>query len=398
MSKKSSFCPLPFIHLATHPIGTISPCCSSEMNGGMSTAKKDGKNMHLGEFSIAETYNSEMFKKIRLQMLNGERPLECQTCYKKEDQGIKSKRQLSLETSTLTLEHAHTLINQSGEVNEIKLTSLELRLENVCNLKCVTCNPFSSSKWNEDVDIFKNTEFEDRYFLLKDRLWSSKGSFYSELLDYSSNINEININGGEPTLIKEHFVYLKKLVDLKLSDKINLNYFINLSYIPESMIELWMHFKSIRVQVSIDDYGKRNDYLRFGSIFSEVEKNLKTLLKKNIRTGITQTISALNVTNINALKKYSLSLGIDIEHNYVYAPSFMHVSNLPPDWKRKTLENARFLNVDELELLRAELYTSKIRTNAQELIHFIALLDKKRNIKIEEYLHEWKNLKNELKY
>jgi hypothetical protein len=57
MSK--TFCPLPFTHLATHPIGTVSPCCSAEMNNGISTAKVNGKNMHLGEFSIAEIYNSE---------------------------------------------------------------------------------------------------------------------------------------------------------------------------------------------------------------------------------------------------------------------------------------------------------------------------------------------------
>jgi hypothetical protein len=40
-----SFCTLPFIHLATHPIGTSTPCCITDMTNDMSTAKKDGFNL-----------------------------------------------------------------------------------------------------------------------------------------------------------------------------------------------------------------------------------------------------------------------------------------------------------------------------------------------------------------
>ena len=36
--KKRAFCVLPFIHLATHPIGTVTPCCVTDMKDGVSTA------------------------------------------------------------------------------------------------------------------------------------------------------------------------------------------------------------------------------------------------------------------------------------------------------------------------------------------------------------------------
>ncbi len=41
--ESKSFCVLPFIHLATHPIGTVTPCCITDMENDMSTAKKDGE-------------------------------------------------------------------------------------------------------------------------------------------------------------------------------------------------------------------------------------------------------------------------------------------------------------------------------------------------------------------
>ena len=35
------FCVLPWIHLATHPIGTVTPCCITDMTNAVSTAAKE---------------------------------------------------------------------------------------------------------------------------------------------------------------------------------------------------------------------------------------------------------------------------------------------------------------------------------------------------------------------
>ena len=45
--KNKSFCVLPWIHLATHPIGTVTPCCITDMKDGVSTAAhEDNDNLH----------------------------------------------------------------------------------------------------------------------------------------------------------------------------------------------------------------------------------------------------------------------------------------------------------------------------------------------------------------
>jgi len=44
-----SFCVLPWIHLATHPIGTVTPCCITDMTNSVSTAAHpDGRHLFLG--------------------------------------------------------------------------------------------------------------------------------------------------------------------------------------------------------------------------------------------------------------------------------------------------------------------------------------------------------------
>ena len=76
-----SFCVLPFMHLATHPIGICTPCCITDMENSASSAKKDGMNLFLSKDSLEEISNSKNFKEIRSKMLKNEFPSECKTCF-----------------------------------------------------------------------------------------------------------------------------------------------------------------------------------------------------------------------------------------------------------------------------------------------------------------------------
>ena len=51
------------------------------MENDMSTAKKDGFNMFLNKDKLEDITNSDLFKNIRKQMLKGEYPAACKTCY-----------------------------------------------------------------------------------------------------------------------------------------------------------------------------------------------------------------------------------------------------------------------------------------------------------------------------
>ena len=87
-----SFCILPFIHLATHPIGTVTPCCITDMEKDASTAKRGEDNLFLDKDKLEDISNSDNFKEVRRKMLNNEFPSECKTCYYYEKNKIFSKR------------------------------------------------------------------------------------------------------------------------------------------------------------------------------------------------------------------------------------------------------------------------------------------------------------------
>jgi organic radical activating enzyme len=388
----TSFCTLPWIHLATHPSGTVSPCCITDMENGVSMAKKDGQNLLLKESSLEEITNSESFNKLRLDMMENKFPSVCKTCYKNDSNGVKSRRFESNEVYNHLIDSCFTNTNPDGSLKIIDYRYVELRLGTVCNLKCITCNPFSSNKWNEDVSIFKNTEFESNYFKNNVKTeWYRDPQFYDDLLKKCDNLEEVWINGGEPTLIREHAYFLNKLIESGKAKDVNLHYSINVTKIPQEFIDLWMKFKKLKLQLSIDDLGERNDYIRFGSNWEVIVKNLDFIsqYKNQFDIEVCQTVSALNVNNINNFKKFVMDYDLITAHNFVHHPSFMHVSILPDKMKREILMNLNFLTDDEVFRLESEMNQTVEDEQLVKFKKFTQLLDTKRKVSIKDYLPEW---------
>ena len=392
-----SFCTLPFIHLATHPIGTLTPCCITDMTNDMSTAKKDGLNLFLNKDSLFDITNSENFNNVRKKMIQGEFPPECKTCYFHEKNNVYSKRMESNLKFKHLIDHAYANTNEDGSLKDLDYRYIELRLGTVCNLKCVTCNPFSSNRWNEDVKVFKGTEFEKRYFKCDIKMeWFRSIKFYDELYEKCSLLEEIWINGGEPTLIREHGYFLQKLIDSGRSKNINIHYSINMTNVPDEFIEIWKQFKNVRLHLSIDDLNERNDYIRTGSNWENIYDNFLKIIKfKNIfNIEVCQTVSCLNVSNIDKFKEFTNKHNLIVAHNYVHHPSFHHVSIIPDEMKEEILNNLQHMNDIEIEKLKTELYGEPIESGFDKFINFMKLLDFQRNVFIGDYLPEWKKYFN----
>lgn len=393
MEPNKSFCTLPWIHLATHPVGIVTPCCITDMENGASTARKNGEELFLNRNTLEEITNSELFNQVRLQMINNEFPSVCKTCYKYDQDNFKSRRVESNDSFKHLIESCFKNTNSDGSLKTIDYRYIELRLGTVCNLKCITCNPFSSNRWNEDVNVFENTEFEKNYLKVPIKTeWYRDKSFYDELLTKCENLEEIWINGGEPTLIKEHSYFLNKLIENGRAEKINLHYSINMTKIPDDFIEIWLKFKNTKLQLSIDDLELRNDYIRYGSKWETIKENLDKIskYKDEFRIEVCQTVSVLNVRNINNFKKFVNSYNLITAHNFVHHPSFMHVSLLPDELKNDLMADVSNLTDYERNRLISELYVDKNDENYQKFIKFIKILDIKRNVNISDFLPEWK--------
>lgn len=345
MSK--TYCPLPWIHLGTHPHGGVTPCCISDHTAGKNRARNYGTDrdefFNLNDHSIDTHMNSDYFKEIRLQMLNGEKPVACMRCYDEEDKGIRSKRVHEIEQyPNRGSAWASSTTDANGGI-PLDLRFVELRLGNVCNVRCRTCNPASSSQWRRDYkELVETLDFvNDGYSWLDhkhDFQWPEDESFYEDLYNCAPNMEVLYINGGEPTLIKAHWKYLRKLVESGRSKNIVLWYNINMTNLPEQAIPLWSEFKETRVCPSIDDLNIRNHYIRYPTYWADVRNNLNTLMETNLTVRITQTVSAYNFAYIDEFLDWA---PVPVDMNFVYDPDFLSPAVLPPEVRKEIIHKYR---------------------------------------------------------
>ena len=378
MSIDKSFCILPFTHLATHPDGKVTPCCESKLWSSDGT-----DNLLLGVSDLQSIRTSKNFNELRDDMLNGRLNESCNFCYDREKAGLDSKR---------TRENIKYEIDYSNidKYKSLPLESIELRLGNICNAKCVICHPFASSKWNEDITDEIRAIDEGYSKAIIENTWFRDNDFYESLLEKSDQIKHIWFNGGEPLLIKEHLAFLNKLTELNITQNIELEYHTNGTLITSKIIKLWQKFKFVKITLSLDDILDRYHYARFPLTFDRVENAIELLKINDIYYDIIPTINLLNVYNTTNIYEYfNNKKEKECRFNYLRFPKFQSIVNLPEKIKIEILQNSR-LPENLYEELKYELYSVE-GDGLTKAVNFYRTLDRQRGVNLEEYLPEWKN-------
>lgn len=368
----STFCILPWIHLATRPNGDMRLCCTSNASGAGTdhtvglVKNEDGLPANFSRTTPLEAFNNDYMKSVRKTMLQGEIPASCLGCFKEEQNGIASKR--IWETGTWVMDEGfdiQELIRQTSEDGTVpdKLSYLDLRLGHTCNIKCVMCSPHDSSKWVSDHDklipvlqdpeVKRQIQWDRKEFNNK---WYEEGKFWNELYAQIPNLRQVYFAGGEPLMIKEHKLFIKEIIRQGYEQNILLRYNSNGILVDEELIELWSKFKKVKFAISIDACFERDEYIRYPTEFDDVQKTLRLLDNSpdNIHVSIATAIQVFNVLHLpdfakwkiqQNFKKVNTGLVADvlmgggiINMHLVHIPTFLNITILPEEYKQQVRE------------------------------------------------------------
>jgi MoaA/NifB/PqqE/SkfB family radical SAM enzyme len=289
------FCVLPWVSLETSPIGTVRPCCLAEEE----IKDINGNKFDLGKSAeLADIQDSNYMRGLRKDFLQGKQPATCKKCWAEEDSGRTSKRMHTLNR----LKH---LIPDTEWTQDPKpLIFLDLKLGNICNLKCRICGSWSSSSYAaEEVEFAPLAEKKRGYHyqMLKQGAWARDNrDFWDEINSMSDQIRYLEFTGGEPFMIREHFQFLERIVEMGIAGQVEVHYNTNGTHYPEHAEDIWQHFKTVEIAFSIDDLGERFEYQRSNAVWSEVEHNIARFDAMRARnTNIQlQTCITVNIFNI----------------------------------------------------------------------------------------------------
>jgi MoaA/NifB/PqqE/SkfB family radical SAM enzyme len=329
------FCVLPWVSLETSPIGTVRPCCLAEDE----LTDNAGHKFNLARASFAGIQNSNSMRQLRKEFLDGAQPQTCRKCWREERAGRTSKRMHTLDRLKHMLDH------ETDWTPDAKpLMFLDLKLGNICNLKCRICGSWSSSTFaaEELANLDKNEDrkMNHHYQMLKQGAWPRENSqFWQEITQVSDQIQYIEFTGGEPFMIQEHFDLLQGLIDRDLAGAIEIHYNTNGTQYPEHAMDIWRCFKHVEIAFSIDDVGARFEYQRTGAVWTEVEANiarfqqLRTVLP-NMSLQVCSTVNVFNVLYLPELAEWNYSQGFDYVYwNMMHEAYYFSIATLPEEAK-----------------------------------------------------------------
>jgi len=373
MNKKDTFCVLPWMHLATNANGRLRVCCNST-TGKNYIEKPDGTYYKLFKDNLEEAWNSEVYKKIRKQMLNDERPEMCQRCFGEEDVGARSARQNWNEKWKQNKKYT---IDAPFDIQYV-----DLRLGNLCNLKCRMCNPFSSSMWVKEWHLVEKALTPDQYKNLSNMTWPEDEKTWDNIMSISHSIKEIYLTGGEPTLIKQQYKLYDYLIEKNLASNITLKYNTNLTNIPNKLLEYWSCFKQVKINASIDAYGDLDRYIRYPSSWKKIDLNLKKFKQmKNILLKVHVTVQMYNILKLHELFEYLEMLDINVYLNILNTPKYLNIKVLPEYLKDKAalfFEKNYKIHIEKKDNISDYMFKDDWSHLYPDFINYTKTLDKSR--------------------
>jgi len=301
--------------------------------------------MHLGNVrhnTLKEIWNNDAYKALRKNMLSGERSQSCRACYAQEDNGVKSFRQ-SLNEEFLHLIPLKDTTNYDGSLDSLNLKYLDVRWSNICNFKCRSCSSTYSSS------LAKEEGKENIYILAGGE---SNNDLFDQFRPYLLDIERFYFAGGEPLLTDKHYDILNYLIknnktDVEIRYNTNLS---NLTYKKTNIIDLWKNFSNVRVSVSLDSWGTRAEYIREGTVWKDIENNIRSIRDQAPHVyldNISSVSSIFNVLTMTDFYEYLIETGLfDIDK---FSPSVFNIQNprfysytvLPDDLKAIAIEKLK---------------------------------------------------------
>ena len=333
------FCVLPWISLEASPIGTVRPCCLADDE----LVDNAGEKFSLLNADFASIQNSNSMRSLREQFLAGEKPQTCRKCWNEERAGRTSKRMHTLDRLK------HTITDTNWTADAKPLIFLDLKLGNICNLKCRICGSWSSSQFaSEEISFLPRDQQKKShaYTMLRAGAWPKENEqFWKEIDSHLNDIRYIEFTGGEPFMIEQHFDMLQGMVDRGIAHQVEIHYNTNGTQYPEQAEHIWKHFKTVEIAFSIDDLGERFEYQRSNADWLAVCENLDRFrdlkeIHKNIRMQCCSTVNIFNIHYIDQLAHWIKRNDFDFVYwNIMHDAWYFSIATLPDTAKQKITQH-----------------------------------------------------------
>ena len=383
--------------------------------------------------SYKALHNTKYKKLVREQMVRGERPEECDYCWKIEDLGPNQVSDRVYKSVIYSDEDLVKAATEYGSTGDVDLKTLEIAFDATCNFACSYCNPSFSTTWMKDIRTegpYANLISDGAGAFQQDGSWAQpygikneNNPYVAAFMEWWENdlqytLSELRITGGEATMSQDFW----KLMDWwKSHPECNVTLAVNsnlgaLPRLMDRLCETSHSFKNFQLYTSNESFGSHAEYIRDGLIWDTWLANVhKMLTDGNVSNlNMMMTINSLCLFSITDFMEEMIRIKTQygkhhavMSFNILRFPSFQSALALPLEirleradhlegWLSDVIRNPHHLlmqmEIDGIKRLISYLreveeghnYTSSIESRQRDFKSFFMQYDKRRGKKFKE--------------
>ena len=370
---KDSFCSSPWFHIRLTYDGSYDVCRWS---------KNGGTEFNIRTTSLMQFYNSDAMRQLRLDLLAGKKPIQCEPCYYQDTFEKLSGRVRQLNKSAITLDEFPLTFRSSPHLPLFEYsndqqgasshfpTDLQIDLGNTCNSACIMCDPRASSRLVADYK--KLNKINNRLFAEPKpyRSWTEDPAvvdrFVQELQSFPY-IRYIHFLGGE-TLYNQAFYDICEHLDGR---NLIVGTTTNGTIYDRRIESLIPRFQEFHLGISIESVTSLNDYIRYpGPTGQILENTLKFVALRDQHPGLKLelriTPNLFTIYELDQVFEFMIKHDLIAEScNILHQPRCLQMELMPEDIRQETIGKLQAV-VDRLGT-----YTPQVNTRRSDLSHEI---------------------------
>lgn len=314
--QSKNFCAVPWTNFEVYSNGNVETCARGKTTLGS-----------LHEESIESILRGETITQLRQDMLNDVPNKNCVAC----------QTQSAVDDGYHFLKDHYNSKIMFEDVDYTDPTNFDLRFidlhwSNVCNLRCVMCNPEQSSLIAKDENITVPLVDPENIKTITNLI-----------LQKQDNIKEIYLSGGEPFYIPQNVTLFERLENKNIPVRINTNMHWHKN---NKLFKILQSFNNVQLTMSADATHEKFEYIRTGSNWKTFIDNF-VYVKDNtdFDLRVNMIFSIINVIDVpdNISYWYHGKNVKDLTLNLLTHPKELVSRNYPQDKKQSIID--RLLDV-----------------------------------------------------
>jgi organic radical activating enzyme len=346
--------------------------------------------------------NSERMVSTRKNQCNGVFVDSCNRCWEDEAAGKTSLRQIYNKTFANHFDFSK-MDKETFKIVDSNIISMDIKLGNYCNLKCVMCRPIlSSSIANElisdkdkfdqldfykfEIPIVKNTKIDS--YSKKGYQWPNTQEFQDFFNRFKKQLRWISLTGGDPAV---NPMTLKILNSIEHPELTTISITTNGTMAHENLLYAMKKFKKVWVNISLEAAGEQNNEIRFPSSWKKIQKNiLKYRQLPQIYLYVSHVLQSFSAKNLISLIQWCDQQQIKMDILELSSPNFLVLNSVPEKVMINFGQELSALNsTHNQHIVKIALYwVSKYQYDStlhQQRIQYLKTLDSIRKTNLSKY-------------